>query len=56
MIIIIGAQLSPLLLLYVFPSDPHLYIVSPIIYFFVFILDPSHVRLDLQFFHNPSHG
>ena len=32
-IITTGTQLSPLLLLYVFPFDPHLYIVSPIIYF-----------------------
>ena len=32
-IITIGTRLSPLLLLYVFPFDPHLYIVSPIIYF-----------------------
>ena len=53
-IITTGTQLSPLVLPYVFPFDPHLYIVSPIIYF-VFILVPLHVRLDLQFFHNPSH-
>ena len=32
-IITTGTQLSSLLLLYVFPFDPHLYIVSPIIYF-----------------------